>query len=190
MLDFRPYRDKQKTLAEMANGLGLPDLHQLLDDLYDHIETQTTEARDADVVFEPEDPEAYDSFAANQAEVKLAWTLGHVIVHLTASAEEATAQATNLARGIAICGRSRYETPWQMIKTTAQVRARLSESRRMQHAMLDAWPDEPHLENRFTPSYPGAQPRNAIGYFVAGLAHSDSHLEQIDKIMAQAQRYN
>jgi len=186
LLDFTLLENNQTTLAEMAAGISPPELHRLLDDLYDHIENQIKDITNAEVVFVPSDPEADDPYAADPADVKLAWTLGHVIVHLTASAEEATAQATNLARGVEICGRSRYETPWRTVTTAAQVHKRLAESRRMQHALLDAWPDDPNLVLTFTPGYPGAQPRNAIGYFIVGLYHSDSHLEQIDKILAQA----
>jgi len=186
MLDFRLYRRKQKNLNEMADGLTPEDLPRLLDGLYDYLESQLAHATDAEVIFIPSDPQAHDPYAAHATELKLPWTLGHVIVHLTASTEEATAQATNLARGVPITGRSRYELPWRNVTTIAQARARLEESRRMQHALLKAWPDQPHLELTYTPGYPGAESRNAITSFVAGLAHADSHVEQIDNILAQA----
>lgn len=185
-INFAAYHNKQKTLSEMSAGLGIADLHRLLDEQYDYIEAQLEGLNDAEVTYIPLDPEAYDPYAADEAEIKLAWTLGHVIVHLSASAEEATAQATNLARGVKVRGRSRYETPWQSVKSASQVLKRLAESRRMQHALLEAWPTEPDLELTYTPAYPGAQPRNAIGYFISGLAHSDSHLKQIENILTQA----
>ena len=53
---------------------------------------------DADVVFVPEDPEAYDKYAAAAEELHVAWTLGHVIVHATASAEECAFLAAEVAR--------------------------------------------------------------------------------------------
>jgi len=186
MLDFGLYRRKGQTLCEIAKDFTLQDLPRLLDALYDHIEGQIAGASDAEITFVPQDPSAHDPFAADPAELKLPWTLGHVIVHLTASAEEATAQATNLARGVQITGRSRCEVPWRTVTTIEQVRIRLHESRRMQHALLKAWPDVPHLELVHTPGYPGAEPRNAITYFISGLAHADSHLDQIDQILAQA----
>ena len=43
---------------------------------------------DADVIFTPEDPVAYDKYAATLEELSVPWTLGHVIVHVTASSEE------------------------------------------------------------------------------------------------------
>ena len=42
---------------------------------------------DADVTFVPSDPAAVDTAAADNAEVNLPWTLGHVLVHVTASSE-------------------------------------------------------------------------------------------------------
>jgi hypothetical protein len=56
----------------------------------------------------------------------------------------------------------------------------------MRLAMLEAWPDEPHLEV-FYQSSPKRPPVNAVGRFLGGLAHDDSHLEQIAKVLAQAQ---
>jgi hypothetical protein len=45
-------------------------------------------------------------------ELALPWTLGHVIVHITASAEESAFLAAELARGVhRRTGRSRFEVP-------------------------------------------------------------------------------
>jgi DinB superfamily len=82
-------------------------------------------------------------------------------------------------------GRSRHEVPWQGVRTAAYIRGRIEESRRMRLAMLAAWPDQPHLDNFYTP-YAGRPPMNALGRFLSGLVHDASHLEQIRKIMAQA----
>jgi hypothetical protein len=65
------------------------------------------------------------------------------------------------------------------------IRHRLDESLRMRLALLAAWPDEPHLDNSYAP-YEGRPPMNALGRFIGGLAHDDSHLEQMRKIMVQA----
>jgi len=140
---------------------------------------------DEDVVFVPDDPDADDTYAANEEDVKLSWTLGHVVVHTTASSEESAALALTLARGLPVEGRSRYEVPWQEVRTADFIRGRIEESRRMRLAMLSAWPAEPHLDNAYTP-YPGRPPMNAMGRFLSGLSHDDSHLEQIRKIMGQA----
>jgi hypothetical protein len=139
------------------------------------------------VVFVPQDPAAYDEHAEQSESVYLAWTLGHVIVHSTASSEEAAARASQLARGVPVETRCRYETPWETVTTIDQVRQRLEESRRMRHAFLDTWPEKPHLDVLFTPKNPRFQPYNALGMFISGLSHEDAHLGQISEILEQAQ---
>jgi hypothetical protein len=187
MLDFTALRKKQITLSDLANGLDVDHLHTLTDEMIDEILSIIAGAVDADVVFQPIDKDANDTFAASAEEVNKPWTLGHVIVHSTASAEEAAAQACSLARGVPINGRSRYELPWETVHSLEQVHQRLEESRRMRHALLAAWPNPPHLEVLFTANYPGAVPVNAIGRFISGLSHEDSHLNQMRDIMRQAQ---
>jgi hypothetical protein len=61
----------------------------------------------------------------------------------------------------------------------------LEESRRMRLASLDLWPDEPYLENCYQP-YPSSPMLNCISRFCGGLSHDDSHLGQIDDVVAQA----
>jgi hypothetical protein len=185
MLDFKGARERHQSMSELAQGLTVADLHRLTDEMIDAELRLVADATNADVVFQPEDPAANDTFAANAQDVNIAWTLGHVIVHATASSEEAAAQATELARGVEVKGRSRYETPWQTVTTIAQVRARLEESRRMRHALLNVWPDPPHLDITYTAGYPGATPVNALARFISGLGHDDSHLGQIAEIMRQ-----
>lgn len=142
------------------------------------------DATDADVVFQPDDPEANDTFAASDAEVNLPWSLGHLIVHVTASSEESAFLAAELARGVAFHGRSRWEVPWPTVTTVAQCRQRLEESRRMRLASLDMWPDNPDLENSYKP-WEGAPANNAIRRFLGGLRHDNNHLEQIAEVMRQ-----
>lgn len=185
-MDFESVRRKEKTLDDIAIGLTTTDLHAMTDEMVDKMLELIKRGSDTFVTFEPDDPDAYDSFTDKEDEVHMPWTLGHVIVHTTASAEEAAAQSATLARGLKIRGRSRYETPWRNMKTMEQLRQRLMESRRMRHAFLEVWPDNPHLDNIFTPKYPGALPRNAITYFLGGLLHDYSHLGQIENIMRQA----
>jgi len=142
----------------------------------------------ADVTFVPADPAANDTFApagSDAGVVTLPWTLGHVIVHVTASSEEGAALALTLARGLPVMGRSRYETPWETLTTVAQLVQRLEESRRMRLALLDAWPDQPHLDNADTP-IPQFGPLNPVARFVLGLSHDQSHVDQIQDIVAQA----
>lgn len=133
----------------------------------------------------PVDPEAHDPFAEDEKDIDLPWTLGHVIVHTTASAEESAVLAAELARGVKFHGRSRSEIPWETIDSIQQCQQRLEESRRMRLASLETWPDQPYLGNIYEP-WPGASPINAIGRFVYGLSHDDSHLIHIMEIVRQA----
>jgi hypothetical protein len=141
---------------------------------------------DVDVVFVPEDPGANDPAAATPEEVHMPWTLGHVVVHTTASAEEAAAIAAELARGVPHRGgRSRSELHWTTVTTIAQCRNRLEESRRMRLASLDMWPEHPDLDNSYVPRE-GAEPINAVIRFVNGLSHDDSHLGHLAEVVRQA----
>ena len=187
MLDFVKVRSKELSFAELCQDLTVANLRQLTDEMIDFQLNLIKDCVDADVVFLPEDPDAFDSYAEDEAEANIAWTLGHVIVHTTASAEENAAQAANLARGVPVDGRMRYEVPWETVSTIEQLRQRLEESRRMRQSFLNAWPDVPHLENTFKPNHPKATPRTPIMQFVGGLAHDDSHLNQIADIVRQAQ---
>lgn len=184
MLDFGPLQRREVTLEEFTRDLTPADLHRLTDAMLDTTLEIIADATDADVVFEPVDPAANDP-AGIPEEATLPWTLGHVIVHMTASSEESAALASSLARGVYVEGRSRYETPWETVRTVAQLHARIAESRRMRHAFLDAWPDQPNLELSYTP-IPQLGPMNAVTRFMLGLLHDDGHLDQLREIMRQA----
>ena len=185
MLDFTPVRNQAQTLAQLAAGLSTADLRQLTNEMVDAMLAIIAESTDADVTADILDPQANDTFAANPEAVGLSWTLGHVIVHTTASAEESAALAVDLARGVPFHGRSRSEVPWEGVTTIAQCRARLEESRRMRLASLDMWPDQPYLENTYEP-FAGRGPYNAVARFVGGLSHDDSHLSQIERLAREA----
>ncbi len=185
MLDFTPLRNKQTTYGQMAANLTPDDLRNLTNEMVDAMLDLIAGCTDADVTFVPDDPKANDAYAANESDVNLPWTLGHVIVHTTASAEESAALAAELARGVKFHGRSRSEVAWQTVTAIEQCRERLEESRRMRLASLDMWPDRPNLSNTYR-YREGDEPINAINRFIRGLAHDDSHLEQIKKIVQQA----
>ncbi len=185
MLDFTPVRNKQKTVGQLAAGLSPADLRALTNEMIDTMLGLIEGCADADVTFVPNDPEANDTFALNQSEANLAWTLGHVIVHSTASAEESAALAAELARGVPVHGRSRSEVPWETVTTIRQCRERLEESRRMRLASLELWPARPDLDNTYQP-YENSEHVNAINRFIRGLSHDDSHLGQIAQIVEQA----
>ncbi len=184
MIDFRPLRTHERTIQELAEGLKLEDLANLTNEMVDAQLAAIAQAVDEDVVFVPYDPGANDPFASDPSLVDLSWTLGHVIVHATASSEESAALALTLARGLEVTGRSRYETPWEEATTVAFLRRRLEDSRRMRLSMLEAWPDPAHIDNYYSTSE-GRPPMNALGRFLSGLSHDDSHVGQIRGIMAQ-----
>ena len=185
MLDFESVRNDKITLTDLVASLTIEDLRRLTHEMVDKMQDLIVGCVDADVTFVPSDPEADDPFAEREEDIKLAWNLGHVIVHTTASAEESAALAAELARGVENHGRSRYETPWQTVTSIAQCRQRLEESRRMRQASLAMWPNQAHLDNTYQP-WKDAPQVNAVGRFVLGLMHDDSHLEQIGNIVKQA----
>ncbi|MFO7541178.1 MAG: DinB family protein [Chloroflexota bacterium] len=187
MLDFTPVREKRLTLADLTADLTPTDLHDLSNELYDTVLAIIEDCTDADVVFQPKDSAAYDPYAATEAEKQMPWRLGHVIVHLTASAEESAFLAAELARGVAWHGRSRYETPWQTVTTIGQCRQRLSESRRICLASLQLWPEQPHLDNYYQHNEDSPKV-NAITRYTGGLMHADNHLGQLHEIVRQAKR--
>ena len=185
MLDFTSVRNKEITWAEFTAVLSKADLQQLTNEMIDQMQALIVECNDDDVVFEPEDPDANDTFALHEDEVNISWTLGHVIVHTTASAEESAAIAAELARGVEVePRRSRSEVPWREVTTIQQCRDRLEESRRMRLASLEMWPDEPYLDNAYQ-SKTGGMKITAVIRFVFGLSHDDSHLGQIADIVQQ-----
>lgn len=187
MMDFTAIRHKQVSWAEFTKGLTINDLRDLTHEMVDTMLGYTADCTDADVVFVPDDPNARDTYAANEEDVNLPWTLGHVIVHTTASAEESAALAAELARGVPVQSRrSRREVPWQTVTTITQCRQRLEESRRLRLASLDMWPDAPDLENWYQ-SREGGTKMTAVVRFMLGLLHDDSHLGQIQDIVRQAQ---
>jgi hypothetical protein len=187
MLDFTPVREKTLTMSELVKDLTRDDLRRLTNAMVDRQLGLIAESTDVDVTFVPSDPNARDDAAATAEEVNLAWTLGHVIVHATASSEEAAFLAQMLACGVSLPDkiRLRSETDWELVTTIAQCRARLEESRRMRLATLDVWPDKHYLRNTYFLGE-SAPAVGAVERFVRGLSHDDSHLGQIADIARQA----
>jgi hypothetical protein len=184
MIDFQPVRDKTISLQDLVRNLSRNELRRELIDMYDEIERLTAGCTDEEVVFIPVDATADDPYAV-EGEETLSWTLGHVIVHLTASMEESASLACELARGVEFHGRSRYEIPWREAVTVEFCRARMAESRRMCLSSLEMWPDPPHMENSYIPA-PGALPHTCVSRFASGLKHASDHLGQITEILRQA----
>jgi hypothetical protein len=119
MLDFSLVHDGQFTVKELVEreGVTFEQLPSLTNEMIDRMLALIADCADGDVPFVPDDPDAEDTFADNADIVNLAWTLGHVIVHTTASAEESAFLAAELARGVEMrAGRSRNEVPWQTVR--------------------------------------------------------------------------
>lgn len=189
MFDFTPFHLRETAIAQLTADLTKDDLRRLTNDMVDAILDLIANCTDAAVTFVPNDPDAFDSYAEDETEVELAWTLGHIIVHVTASSEEGAFLAAEMARGVpAERRRSRYEIPWREITTIDQCRRRLEESRQMLLASLALWPEPPHLDNVYTP-WSSVGEMNAVGRFMLGLAHSDSHLAQIADVVQQAHTF-
>ncbi|HLY13128.1 MAG TPA: DinB family protein [Candidatus Limnocylindrales bacterium] len=183
-IDFGPVRDGELELIDLGRGMTAAALAAETRALVAQLRALFADALDPDVTFVPDDPQAADTFAADPTEEHLAWTAGHVVVHLTASAEEAAFLAAELARGVEAHGRSRWEVPWTTMTTVADCRQRLDESERMLLATLDAWPDAPHLDVVFVNARGSV--RNAPARFLGGLMHADEHLGQVAEILRQA----
>jgi hypothetical protein len=185
MLNFQAVRDNTMKVQDLVRDLTREDMRRELNEMYDEIERLIKDCTEAQVTFEPTDEKADDPYAV-EGEESIAWTLGHVIVHVTASMEEAASIASELARGVEHPGRSRWETPWREATTIDFCRARMEESRRMCLASLEMWPNSPHMENTYTPTFKSALPNTCVSRFASGLKHASDHLGQITEIVRQA----
>ena len=183
--DLLAMRDEGKSVQEIGDSLSVQDLRDYTNSSIDEMLGSIEGCTDHDVTFVPDDPDANDPAAADDADVDLAWTLGHVIVHATASGEEYGFTGTQLARGVDFMDRPRYEVPWETMESIEQCRHRLEESRRMRLALLDVWPDEPHLDVTYAPS-PSMGEINAKAAFLRGLMHDGAHHDQVREIVRQA----
>ena len=93
MLDLQPVREKKITLQDLVRDLTKDDLRRELNEMYDEVSRLIADCTDAHVTFEPVDEKADDPYSVN-GEESIAWTLGHVVVHLTASMEESASIAS------------------------------------------------------------------------------------------------
>ncbi|MCZ2128206.1 MAG: DinB family protein [Anaerolineales bacterium] len=184
MLNYASVLKKEIKMQDLAKGLNADDLARELNEMYDRFQALMKDSTDADVVFQPVDPNAHDPYAEG-GDDNQAWTLGHVVVHFTASMEESAALSAELARGVEFHGRSRWETDWTTVKTVEACRSRVEESRRMALGGLAMWPDQPNLENAYAP-YSSAGSYNCVARFLGGLTHAFDHLGQVEDIVKQA----
>ena len=186
MIDFTPLHNRSMTYSAFAATVSPNDLRPALEESADELLAILKTCTDADVTFVPTDPAAKDDAADRPEDAAIAWTAAHIIVHVTASAEETAFLGAELARGVTHHGRSRSEVPWETVTTVAQCRQRVIESRRMRLAARDMWPDTPDLTTSNEP-FPSAGQLNAIGYMLLGLIHEQGHLAQLRDAIGQAQ---
>ncbi len=188
LIDFTRLNKKEVTYLEFSRQFTIDDLRMANHASIDHIRTIIKDADDFQITFVPHDQEAYDSHAPDEDQ-HIGWSLAHLVLHVTASAEEGAAFGSILARGISIGGlRLRYEPNWRDVTTKAQVLHRLEESRHIRLAYLDTWPDEPHLDVfREVPEHsPWYQQINAVASILSGLRHEAAHFEQFEDVAEQA----
>lgn len=189
-IDYTPLINEEVKSTEFSKNLSVDDIRHETNRLYDIIRALLDDTVDADIVFVPYDAEANDPYAEKEEDQHIGWTLGHLVAHVTASAEEGAIFSAILAGGVPQGGRIRYETPWEAIDTVEKAIQRLEESRRMILAYLSAWPDEPQLDvlrqfsNERVQEYFG--PLNAKGAVIHGLYHLHGHLDQFNDVLQQA----
>ena len=174
-VDFPAVAERRKSLPEQTAGITLDDIHTMTGELYDQLAAHAAGLTEEQIRFIAEDP---------SQDEEPGWNFAHIILHITASAEEGMALGSHLARGVEFTGRSRYEPDWETYTTAAQVAQRLAESRRMAFAFLETWPDEPHLGNSYEHTYFG--PMNAIAHANLGLIHGAGMMPQVAEIARQA----
>jgi hypothetical protein len=178
-LNFTDIASGKLPFAELVGNTRYEDLRPLTTDLFETIQSILVPIADADITFIPQDAEATEGEGKG-------WTLGHIIVHLTAVLEVAAASAAMLARGVKVEATLRYETPWENIQIVQQLHDRLAESQRMCNAFLDSWPNTPSLDTTITRfSFTG--PMNAIQTYLFAIIHAQTHFEQLRDTISQAQ---
>jgi hypothetical protein len=190
LIDFTPVRNGNLKLDAFAQQFSLEDLRAATNASIDLILDIIKDADDAQIVYIPDDPLADDPHAIPE-ERHLGWSLAHLIVHVTASAEENAAVSSILARGIPYPRdpRLRYETHWRTVTTKAQALQRLEETRRIRLAYLDTWPDVPHLDvlREVSDAYrERSGEQNAKAAFLGGLRHESNHYDQFREVARQA----
>src|SRR5258708_4693143 len=191
--------------ADVVRDVRPVDLRMKTEQFFDAVQSIIAEATDAAVMLVPVDHEAQSApetameiIAAREGRwvrgeedasegVKLGWTLSQVVAHVTAILEDGMACAAMLARGVRLEGRLLYEVPWKSMTKASHVQARVRESRRICLALLDAWPDQPHLETTVI-RIPEIGPLNAIGIGMSGIFHGPMHLDQLREIIRQAKK--
>jgi hypothetical protein len=187
LIDFQPVFDKEKNLIDLANEYSQADLGAALNSYVDFTLQIINGVGDEQATYIPFDPDADDPHATTEADRHIGWSLVHLVMHVTATVEEAAAFSSILARGIAIGGRLRSERDWREVTTCAEAVARLEECRRICLAYLATWPDRPDLTTaRIMPENLSWMKPNAPISLLAGLMHWHKHIEQFRQVAEQA----
>lgn len=190
MIDFSPVNNGQMKMLEFSRAFTVANLRRVTNESIDFMLELIADLNDADVTFDPVDPEAHDPYAV-PCEEHIGWSIAHLIAHVTASSEEWAAYASILARGIVYPAepRLRYETPWRNITTKAQCIQRLEESRRIRLSYLSTFPDTPFLDVKRQLSERFIERNgemNAVAGFLQGLKHEVGHHDQLREVKRQA----
>jgi len=188
-IDFIPVDNGEMKLLEYSQQFSVADLRKATSDSIDYLLDLIKDMNDADITFEPVDPDANDPHAV-AGEEHIGWGIGHLVAHVTATCEEWAAYSSLLARSVpyGAAPRLRYETPWREIDTKAKAVQRLQESRRIRLGYLDTWPDEPNLElkRELSPRFVArVGEMNASACFLFGLKHEVGHYGQFRDVKRQ-----
>jgi hypothetical protein len=191
MIDFSRVDNKEIKMAALAETVTIDDLRQATNESIDFLISIIEDATDEEIAFIPDDPVAHDPHADTEKLKHIGWSLAHLVLHVTASAEEGATFSSILSRGIVVGGRLRYEPDWQDPKynTREACIQRLEESRRIRLACLDTWPDEPYLDvyRDMSERFEAATGKlNAPANFLFGLKHEIGHYEQFKETRRQA----
>lgn len=190
-IDFTPVNERTAKLMEWSKDFTLDDLRESANHSIDFMLDLIADLTDADVTFIPHDPEANDPYAPAELQ-NIGWSIGHLVLHVTASTEEYTSTAAVLARGVNFPKepRLRYEADWQTAaQTVEECRQRLLESKRMRNAALDSFPDQPHTDTRWERSERFIEIFGELDYkgaYLMGLAHEYGHHAQLQEAKRQA----
>lgn len=189
LLDFTRLNNKEVTIYEFSKPFTLDDLRAATHASIDRMVALLKDTDDEQITFIPYDPDADDPFAPADERYQ-GWNLAHLVLHVTASAEEGAAFGSLLARGVVLPQgvRLRQEPDWHLVKTKAEVMHRLEESRRIRLSYLNTWPDHPHLDTfrEFSPESHSYRQLNAVASVVGGLRHENNHFEQMRRTLEQA----
>lgn len=190
LIDFTPLRNREMKVIDFAAHFDYQQIRAAANAQVDWMLHLISDLTDADITFDPIDPDANDPHAV-EGEEKIGWSIAHMIAHVTSSTEEWATYSSILARGVHYPAepRLRYETAWRDITTKAQAIQRLEESRRMRLGYLDTWPDAPdltikrELSERFIEAFGEF---NASACILFGMSHEAGHFDQMAEAKRQA----